>query len=644
MIKKPILSRNNFTYVLSGNRLIITRKEKTYLSLNLQPVIDGKVIQFTEIREEGTCFILYSYNHSYKAIIDVKDGNIAYWIENSPDRMKHITYFSKSFGSLVHMRVFSSDSDYYINSNDNVFVEIKSKVIPQKEQENLKLKTWFLSPQQRAFSVKLKNLTEQQNPWFGFSLPGKLPVDITRFHLTKLNGCEIEFIDYRASNNNSKLPKVYLFDNLQNGERILDHHYTATKIENESISANEFHNWWNRPVLTPSSDFLDVLNDKTFDYKTLLSYIEYIEKKTGVGDFNIIIDGYWFQKVGLYKETNKRIFKETHILKKFIDTLHKKNHKVILWMSQFRNDNYEMQNVYKINENALFDYTKEEDRNYIEEILYYILGDEEKCLNADGIKLDYGFLLSNNLPYEYYNPNWGVGDQYRSKVNEFIYRCARNLKSDVYISDITAEPSVALDIIRLNDDWGESISSWVERGRKASTVKHAIIDTDGYLMFQDKFRRYSMLAPIMGVPNFYCIKNFFGGEPIGEDDYKILSSSWNVYLNAPVMPSMEIHIDPEANEYWRKYTRGMLAGFYSALSVNGSCLVTYSSKKIMITAVKDAVVEIPLLKNKKMIEIKGKKWDKTYVYYEYLDLKPDSIIIKLENIPSLYQWIEISYD
>ena len=51
MIKRNILSRNNFNYTIRGNRLVVTLKEKTYLSLNLQPVIDGKPIQFSELME-----------------------------------------------------------------------------------------------------------------------------------------------------------------------------------------------------------------------------------------------------------------------------------------------------------------------------------------------------------------------------------------------------------------------------------------------------------------------------------------------------------------------------------------------------------------------------------------------------------------
>ncbi len=643
MIKRNILSRNNFNYTIRGNRLVVTLKEKTYLSLNLQPVIDGKPIQFSELMEKETFFILYSGEHNYKAIIDVKDNNISYWIEDGTNSSNHILYFSKSFGNLVHMRTFSSDYDVYINSNDSAYAEVKSKVIPHYEQEHSKLKTWFLTPPQRTFSVKLKNLTEKEKPWFGFSLPGRLPVDITRLHLTKLNGCEIEFINYRTSNNNGKLPKVYLFDYLEKAESILEHHYNTTIIENACITEGRFYSWWNKPVLTPSSDFLAAMNDENFDYKTLLSHIEFIEEKTGVSDFNIIIDGYWFQKVGLYKGVNKRIFKEAYILKEFIDTLHKKNHKVILWMSQFRNDNYELQDVYRINENALFDYTKEDVRQYIKEILHYILSNDKECLNADGIKLDYGFLLSNNEPYEYYNPKWGVGDQYRSKVNEFIYQYAHELKPDVYISDITAEPSVALDIIRLNDDWGESTYSWIERGRKAISVKHAIIDTDGYLMFKEKFKKYSMIAPVMGVPNFYCVKDFFGSEPIEPETYRILSSSWKVYLNAPVTPDMEFYINSEENEYWRKYTNGILKDFYSAICINGHCLVTYSTNKALITSVKATVIEIPIPSNRKIIEVKGKKWDNTYENYSYWSTETNSIVLKLEDLPSSYQWVEISY-
>lgn len=646
LVDKKIFERNNYTYYLRGVRLIVYKCGRQVLSLNLQPQIDNKIIKLVKYEDNLDEIIYTSECGKYKVIIELKNKEICYFVKTENSGILNIKYFERSVGDANSMRTFASEYDNYITPFDNSTAEIKSRALPWDEDRETKLKSWFFTPQHRAVAIKFRLMKEQEKPWFGVSVPGKLPISKTKFYFTKLCGFEIEFENFIIQNNNGELPRVYFYEDLDDAEKILEKHYNITKQVGGIISRNRFYDWWNRPILTPCSDLITLIRGYHFNYKTLCDFVDFIEEKTGIKNFTLTIDGYWFENVGDYKSVNKLIFESKEKLRECIDYLHRRGHKVILWFSQFRNDRSDPASIIKTDYKSIFDYTKAEVREYIKDTLYFILSDNVGCLNADGIKLDFSFLLHDMEKFELEDLSWGYGDQYRGNVNKFLLNCATSIKEDALISDTTAAPSVALDVIRLNDDWGETISSWVERARKSVYTEHAIIDTDGYEMSRNKYEEYAFVAPVFGVPNFYCVHEYFGNEPLEDIDYKLLRASWNVYMNAPVLPKMKYRIIPEKNIYERYYSIGDLEENYAALLIDGICLVTFSTDKAMLMSKRDTIINIPIPDNREIVEVCAvydRAIRKKIRYYEKLRYNKKHIIFEIESIKSNVYWYEIKY-
>lgn len=646
LIDKKIFTRNSYDYYLQGTRLVIYREDKRFFSLNLQPKVDGKSIKLTTVLTEENRYEYFSSDKNFCAIIGIENNEIYYSVTTKNNGPLDIKYFDRSVGDTNLMRTFAADYDNYITPFDNSTAEIKSRALPWDEDENIKLKTWFFTPQNRAVSVKLRTLREQQNPWFGVSVPGKIAVTRTKFHFTKLCCFEIEFKCCMVQNTQGECPRVYFYEDLECSERILEKHYDITFKNKEVCSKGRFFDWWSRPILTPCSDLITLVRGYKFNYKTINEFVTFIEGKTGIDNFNVAIDGYWFEKVGEYKEINSTIFESVEKLREFIDCLHLRNHKVLLWFSQFRNDKCDPASIIKSDYKNIFDYTNAYTRDYIKELLRFMISSEDGCLNADGIKLDFSFLLPDMEQLELEDTSWGFGDEYRGKVNEFLLDTIMNIKADAYISDTTAEPSTALEVVRLNDDWGETISSWLERGRKAVSVKHAIIDTDGYEMSQYKYEEYAFVAPVMGMPNFYCVHEYFGNEELENVDYKLLRASWNVYANAPVNLSMTYSLNPEKNIFERFYVDGPLKGFYAALLIDGVCLATYNKNKALLVSKKEGVFNIPIPTNYSIEAIIAVLEDKTredVSYHLYSANNRTCVAFLMSSYRSNVCWYEVSY-
>jgi hypothetical protein len=640
-------------YYLKKNSLIIKKDGITCFKLNLGIRIDEELFRFDSAQEIPGGIQLASLSHPYTARL-IKQGNyVLYQAYASPGRKRIVEYFRNSYANICLVRNFTYDYQNYNTVWEKNTIGISATAIPPQEEANSNLRTWALIPHQRAFAMRLLYIQDCCNPWVGFSIPGIISAKETCVKMKTFNSFSIAFndINIKADGN---LPEVDLCDNLDNAYSVLREHDRLSKSRFSWIQY-PYAEWWSRPVFTPNSDLDEhykVLENKQLGYEfnccELQELIEHIERKTKIKNFTILIDGYWFQNVGNYFEIAKNVFGNVCTFRKFIDNLHQCGHKVILWMSHFH-VTYPLaptiteEMLIKVGPYLAFDYTHPKVRRYIQSVIRLILSGDDGCLNADGIKLDYGFVCPSNSDGEPYDITWGYGDELRYKVGQLIYECAHGIKPDAMVSDTSAEPYVASDVIRLNDVWGEEIAPWLERARKATATSGKIIDTDGLNMFSRKFKAYSMIAPALGAPSFYCGKKFFAYDRLEESDYKRLCASWNVYQNAPVTPSMNILVNMYDEGISRCYTDGPLGGFYSAICLGKNVLVTYSEDKVMIAATIEKYVEIPFPHKYQIVEALAVSIDgnRQLIKKQSIITFPESIILKTVDSAADFQWVEL---
>lgn len=283
----------------------------------------------------------------------------------------------------------------------------------------------------------------------------------------------------------------------------------------------------------------------------------------------------------------------------------------------------------------MFDLTKPEVKEHIKGILKYMLSEEEGCLNADGFKMDmnyFGPIAGKHALYDY---SWGIGDLFWYSTVKFIHETSVKFKKDVFFTLSGAEPYLQkyAPSQRLNDLFDtDELSSWYKRAYLVNKMlPGVIIDVDGWPSCRKKSTEYWMVSPTFGAPVTYHAYGFDSKEKLTDQDYNRLKAAWWVYNNSPVTNDMDIHIDPDNNVFYRKYTKGSLKGFYSALSIMNRCLVTYSESCAMLASICDMPVEIPLPQGqliKKVVKLsKGIEQFVEYVYYN----ETHTILLKVED-------------
>lgn len=156
----------------------------------------------------------------------------------------------------------------------------------------------------------------------------------------------------------------------------------------------------------------------------------------------------------------------------FIKKMHKRGHRVILWQTPLFDkitngfktraqrlgvlSNYEHKTPYFDNFPGCYaiDYTADNARQFIREIVEILFGNGEGQYNADGIKLDFiGLLRDPAITQTYAHPERGIGMKDLLLFYEMFYEEAKKVKNDVLIDCTVGDPRFehVIDINRLHD-------------------------------------------------------------------------------------------------------------------------------------------------------------------------------------------------
>ncbi len=75
----------------------------------------------------------------------------------------------------------------------------------------------------------------------------------------------------------------------------------------------------------------------------------------------------------------------------------------------------------------------------------------------------------------------------------------------------------------------------------------------------------------------------------------MISSLYELCVKVPIDLSQEVFIDPDDQVFWRKYSKGKLAGFYSAVTLAGnSAVAAYDEKTAYVVSINDGPLAVPL--------------------------------------------------
>lgn len=391
-----------------------------------------------------------------------------------------------------------------------------------------------------------------------------------------------------------------------------------------------WQDFWSGPVYCTIGDqayqaMLDTgsIAEKNFDFYATQDFTQKmldLADSKGLRFKMLIIDAGWMKSVGLWDCHTGR-FPD---MRAFIDEQRKKGLHVVLWYTPYdtqfngvceyierEHPDWRLKNK-KGETRQLLDYTNPAVRDFVAERIRYLLSDEEGCLNADGLKVDFYYHLYDESGFSFYDPAYGSGELLQYKVLKHIYDCCKRVKPQAYIEGSSANPMFndTQDACRLNDDVTGDQKTYLKRAWIVSQTDCGVADTDDWWSYKDYFTELTLKKCALGIPAIYAVKYrgtqghmLFGysgvapgGNPvaISEHEYRQLSAILRVYDAAPIDRNQKVIADLQHEKYMRGYERNGEFAVAAQTLNRGAALVAYGNECALCCSLENALVSLPL--------------------------------------------------
>lgn len=290
--------------------------------------------------------------------------------------------------------------------------------------------------------------------------------------------------------------------------------------------------WWSNPLVCTWGE--QMVQNLTYDkdgYNSdwVRKYVTEQEKALDCLNFTLIIDDKWSRTYGdPYPDTR---FKD---LRQLIDWCHDRGHKVLLWWKAWEIEANSLAIDFNINDGDYVDATHPRFEAYIDSCCQVMLGEGKDQLDADGLKVDYMFLVRNPAKTNYTNPSAGMGIKELYHYMELLYKSAKKYKPNCLISGSAVDPHFrdVQDMIRINDDWDNKL----RREKRARIITQAmpnmLIDGDAADMYNKIALYHYVTSSIYGVPSIYYLTQFHDGK-ISDQTKKIIADILKLSTQKP---------------------------------------------------------------------------------------------------------------
>ncbi|MCK5608900.1 hypothetical protein KAR91_43910, partial [Candidatus Pacearchaeota archaeon] len=494
-----------FDYVLDKDRLKIMQHEDTVMDVSLSPVLDNKRVEIDTWEEIGQNHFKASLGKHGQAFVCEKFGKLAFWIETSIKQFENITYLSDGIISGDCWRTFVSDDyerlwDKNIDTNIPISSAYENLNSPDGSTEGGMTDPddipvhWIWNVHVRAFALKGKER------WLGISIPGPWGIGVTRLNMHKAR-FNLKFESLHAGCTEGKLPAIYFCPGLSDGFDSLDEHrIISEKLGLMDLEPVEHAEWWAYPwykywdeserlkhigeIGQGKQNFLDLMK----------AWIKTTQEKIDFKPLNITLEQDCFSSYGDYRPAE--VLGTEQELRQAIDSWHEEGIHIGHYIHPFL-VNTKIQ-FYKDHPEAfckpkekgfLMDYALETwdsdnpkfvpldwthplGRKFILDQVEYLLSPAPGCRNMD-------ILRSNNWRspdpryYNFYDPDWGVGDLMTFKVQKLMYEKAKFVKPDCMVSKCNALDSYmqpTYDIAETCEDWTHNTQYWYRRGQLLTRI------------------------------------------------------------------------------------------------------------------------------------------------------------------------------
>ena len=308
-----------------------------------------------------------------------------------------------------------------------------------------------------------------------------------------------------------------------------DQWITAANIDKIAKTA-----WDNEAVAENVGTGDTVMNtfDRAISISDETTYRKIIEKtdEKDIPYGTVIIDCKWQKTFGKMEVDEKK----WPDLRAFVEEMHGKNKKVLLWFNFWSCEGLPEEECIKENGIPLYvDPTNPQYKKRMEDIMVYLLSDNDGCCNADGFKIDF-VSVPTEKGLDIYESGV-IGIELVKRRAKLIYDSAKKVKKDALISSQHVHPYFddVMDIMRIGDYFCESNRAkenlYTRVGILNAVLPDIIPETDA----PGAGNRYDALVYFrhsvkLGIPSIYGIDiydRFFD-----EDDWKEISQLYKNYI------------------------------------------------------------------------------------------------------------------
>jgi len=643
------LQHQGYDYVINNGQLQIQRAGAILAQFSLAPLIEGKATELGTWQEIDEAHLCAELNRGGTVHLAIRDGYVCYWMETDQERLESLTYFPTSAATGNDWHTYVSDEhdrrwDIALDAEVLISSAYPGMNVDDADGHGMTdpgdmPPTWIWNIPVRALSF----LTDDGD-WLGLSVPGALPVGVTRLKMAQQQ-FSMTFQVVQASCEEWQLPQVYFAPGLCGPYDVLDSHRAISQTRGWMVEKDPDHpEWWTYPYFKCWDEMLrqqggPFTYDEEGNPSTILTtenwlaWIEEVAASTGLeGHINAVIDQYWSYRYG-----SKVVIDElggVEGLRQTIDSLRERGTRVGLYLHQYMVDksvpfyqehpecfcepidpDFQLRHGVQVGANpslAYIDWTHPGGRQYMLDMIEFMLSDAEGCLNADWLLL-HNTLAPDPRLYHFHDPSWGIGDLMQYKALRECYQQAKRIKPDALVRrQSPAEPCFQpyYDQVNLCEHWKPQMTDCYKRGRIATRLlRDVFFTTDAWFVTRTKGYEYYMNMAVWNAPEIesvnHAIHPYMHHVPLTEKDYHRRYAGLQVYMNAPVNISDRCQVEWECDELRasRRYTRGPLSGFYAALALSPRCLVTYSPNQALIAATEARRARVPLPPQARVISV-----------------------------------------
>ncbi|MBI4379402.1 MAG: hypothetical protein HY578_09930 [Nitrospinae bacterium] len=658
---------HGYLYTVDRDRLIISKGIERIGEFCLAPKIEGKTTNLIGWKKEKVDHFSCGIDAGGHTHLSIEHGHVCYWMESKVKQFENLTYFPESSFYGNHWQTYVSDEhDKKWDVNVDAEVLISSAYADVSNVDGADgagmtdpgdmPPTWIWNIPVRAVSFGTKY------GWLGVSIPGALPVGVTRLKMQNQK-FSMTFQVLRPACKEGGMPRIYFITGLPDAYAVLDEHRIISDRLGLTVKKPSKHpHWWTNPLYYYWDEYSRRLkenpefNKEGLKTKDLLEWLEYTRKSTRVPEINIPLEQYCYNCYGDYAPVKG--LGGAHGLRETIDKMRKKGVRFAYYIHPYmfntkieffkkhpeafckpKDKRLKLKYALERNEDepeyALIDWTHPRGREYILNWVEFILSDKPGCLNADILRHP-NSRGPDTRAFNFYNPDWGIGDLMTMKVQKLIYEKAKEIKPDCMVSksgfaDCYMQPWADADI--LCEEWNGNTAAWYRRGQIVTrTVRDTIFETDPWFVTLTKGYEYYMCMLVWGYPETNAVKHaihpYIYYRELKEKDYRRRRAGFQVYLNAPINITDICQVEWNNGDpiIWRKRTQGVLNGWYAALAISKRCFVTYSKNQALIASSETRKALIPIPPDTRIIKMEKISHDGKITPWEYSLVKKDNDI------------------